>query len=245
MQPILLLGRVFSDYGTLFSACTLRDADAVRVINKALEEYGLQANIARSVCDANDLLKDRRFDLAVCDYDLPDTRQFAYLEPGSAWRGMVFALIRPNRLGEIHGQRVHLTLPKPLSPGLFGKGLKAAYSTMAHERRASLRYPLDVQTSLAEVVGGAAPRTLPRAKVLNISRTGICLETMSMLPQHATVRVSFDLPVNGGLMDFAGIVVWTKASGQSGIKFTNVSASAQKQLDDWINSKIPGEFVTV
>lgn len=67
---------------------------------------------------------------------------------------------------------------------------------------------------------------------------------MSMLPQHATVRVSFDLPANGALVGFAGIVVWTKASGQSGIKFTNVSASAQKRLDDWINSKIPGEFVS-
>jgi hypothetical protein len=229
-----------------FSALVLsRDVDVVRVINKALEEYGLEANIARNVYDANELLKDRRFDLAVCDYDLPGTRQLAYLEPNSAWRGMVFALVRPTCLNEIHGQRVHLTLPKPISPGLFGKGLKAAYTTMAQVRRASLRYPLDVQTSLAELIDKNERRTLPRARVLNISRTGMCLQTDGMLSQHATVRVTFDLTSNGGLVGLTGIVVWTKASGQSGIKFTNVSALAQKRLDEWINTKIPGEFASV
>jgi|SRR5579864_4424419 len=112
-----------------FSALVLsHDLEAVRVINKALEEYGLEANIVRSVRDANELLKERRYDLALCDYDLPRTRQFAYLEPNSPWRGMVFALIGRDRASEIRGQRIHLTLPKPLSPGLLGKGLKAAYS---------------------------------------------------------------------------------------------------------------------
>src|SRR5579864_7273609 len=73
-----------------FSALVLsHDLEAVRVINKALEEYGLEANIVRSVRNANELLKERRYDLALCDYDLPGTRQFAYLEPNSPWRGMV------------------------------------------------------------------------------------------------------------------------------------------------------------
>lgn len=227
-----------------FSALVLsHDIDAVRVINKALEEYGLEAKVARSVRDANELLKERRYDLAVCDYDLPGTGQFAYLDPNSAWKGMVFALVRRNGISEVRGQRVHLTLPKPLSLALFGKGLRAAYSTMAQERRASLRHPVGVEASLAELINKGEHQMLAHARVLNISRTGLCLETKFMLPQHAGIHVSFNLPQNGGLVDLAGTVVWAKSSGQSGIKFTSTSGLAQKRLEDWLQSKVPHEFV--
>src|SRR5690242_17315908 len=92
-----------------FAALVLsHDVDVLRIINKSLEEYGLEANVARSVREANELLKQRRFDLAVCDYDLPGADQLAYLEPTSAWRGMVFAVVRPGHLTELHGSRVHL-----------------------------------------------------------------------------------------------------------------------------------------
>ncbi|HEY6254055.1 MAG TPA: response regulator [Candidatus Angelobacter sp.] len=229
-----------------FSALVLsHDTDAVRVINKALEEYGLEAKIARSVRDANELLKERKYDLAVCDYDLPGTGQFAYLEPNSHWRGMVFALVGRNQVSEIRGQRVHLTLPKPLSPGVFSKGLKAAYSTMAHERRASLRHPVGVQASMAEMADKGERHTIPGAKVLNISHTGMCLETKPMLPQHASLRMTFDLPEYGGVVEVAGTVMWAKATGQSGIKFTSVSAVSQKRLDDWLDAKGPKEFTAV
>lgn len=156
---------------------------------------------------------------------------------------MVFALVRRNGISDVRGQRVHLTLPKPLSPALFGKGLRAAYSTMAQERRASLHYAVEAEASLAELTNKGEHQMLAYARVLNISRTGMCLETKFMLPQNAGVHVSFNLPQNGGLVDLAGTVVWAKSSGQSGIKFTNVSGLAQKRLEDWLQSKVPNEFV--
>jgi CheY-like chemotaxis protein len=225
-----------------FSALVVsHDANVLRVVNKALEAYGLEANIARSVRDANELLNERRFDLAVCDYDLPGAHQLAYLAPGTAWRGMVFAVIRAGQLNQLDGQRVHMTLAKPLTLGLLAKGLKAAYSTMAHERRAAARYPVEVEASSAELVEQGGNRALPRARVLNLSRTGVCLETAEMLPQHATVRVSFQLP-QAGLFYAAGEVMWAKASGQSGIRFTHVPGADQKRLDEWIDTLLPAEF---
>jgi hypothetical protein len=220
-----------------FSALILsHDLDALRVMNRAFEEYGLEANVVRNVRDANELLKDRRFDLAVCDYDLPEAQQLAYLEPGSAWRGMIFALIRRNQLGEVQGQRVHLTLPKPLTPGLFSRGLKAAYTTMAHERRAALRYPVEVDASWAELIDHGEHMTLGWARILNLSHTGMCLQTRELLPQHAIASVTFELPKNGGLISVEGEVVWAKAPGKAGIRFNHLPAVSQKRLTEWLEA---------
>lgn len=229
-----------------FSALVLsHDVDVLRVVNKAMGEYGLVANFARSVREANDLLKQRRFDLAVCDYDIPGARQLAYLEPTSAWRGMVFAVIRPEQLSEVSGLRVHLTLPKPLTPGLFGKGLKAAYCTMAHERRAAQRYPVNVEASSATLVSRGDSCSLPRARVLNVSRTGMCLATQEMLPQNSIVRASFLLPGCDEQIHAAGNVMWTKAPGQAGIRFTHVPPSDQKKLEEWLESRPVEAFAAV
>lgn len=226
-----------------FSALVLsQDRETLRVINRAFEEYGLEANVAHNVRDANELVKDQRFDLAVCDYDAPGMQQLAYLEPGSSWRGMVFALIRREQLNKVHGQRVHLTLPKPLTQGIFSKGLRAAYTTMAHERRAAFRYPVDTDVSWAELVDHDSQRELAWARVVNISRTGLCLETKELLPQHVTIHATFELPESGGLINVEGDVVWAKAPGKSGVRFHHLPATSQKRLSDWLEAKLPPEF---
>jgi len=228
-----------------FSALVLsHDLDALRIINKTFEEYGLEANIARNVRDANELLKDRRFDLAICDYDLPGAQQLAYLEPGCAWRGMIFALLGKEQQNGIQSQRIHLRLPKPLTQGLFSKGLRAAYATMAYERRAALRYPVEVDASWAELIHQGEHNMIGRARILNVSRTGMCLETPELLPQHATMRATFELPENGGLINVEGEVVWAKSPAKSGVRFTKVLAVSQKRLTDWLESKMPREFST-
>jgi hypothetical protein len=218
-----------------FSALVLsHDVDVVRIINKSLEEYGLEARIARSVREANEIFKQRRFDLAVCDYDIPGARQLAYLEPTSAWKGMVFAVIRREQLSQLNGLRIHLTLPKPLTPGLVGKGLKAAYCTMAHERRYAQRYDVDAPASSATLVNRGEPCTLHEARVLNVSRTGMCLATQEMLPQNGIVRAAFALPGSDELIHVAGNVVWSKAPGQAGIRFSHLPPSDQKKVEEWL-----------
>lgn len=226
-----------------FSALVLsQDHDTLRVINRAFEEYGLEAKVVHNVRDANELVRDRRFDLAVCDCDSPGTDQLAYLEPGNAWNGMIFALVRKGQMARLSGQRIALTLPKPLNQGLFSKGLRAAYATMAHERRAAFRYPVEAQAVWTEVIYQQETQELGWARILNVSRTGICVQTHDLLPQHATVRVAFELPDNGGLINAEGEVVWGKAPGKSGVRFSHLPASSQKRLTQWLENKLPPEF---
>lgn len=227
-----------------FSALVLsRDGSVLRVIHRACEENGVETKIVGSIRDANELLKDKRFDLAVCDCDFPAASELAYLDPRSAWRGMVFALVRQEQPDAMHGRRVHVTLSKPLTERIFSRGLRAAYTTMVHERRAAFRYALDVPVSWAELVQRGERRDLGSAKVLNISRTGMCLETSQLLPQQATVQIAFELPPHGGLLNADGEVVWSKSPGESGIRFNHLPAASQKRLTEWLEAKLPREFV--
>jgi hypothetical protein len=225
-----------------FSAIVLsQDQDILQVIHRAFEEFGLKANVVRTIGHANELVKGARFDLAVCDYDFPGANQLAYLNPKSEWRGMIFALIRQEQLATVKGQRVHLTLSKPLTQRLFTRSLRAAYTTMAHERRAAFRHPVGVDAAWAELISSGEQRKIQGVRIRNVSRTGMCIECRELLPQRSAVRLAFELPRNGGLITTEGDVVWAKAPGQCGIKFSNMASASQQKLIDWMDANLDAE----
>jgi hypothetical protein len=71
----------------------------------------------------------------------------------------------------------------------------------------------------------------------------MCLETSQLLPQHAIVHTVFELPQQGGIINVEGEIVWSKAPGTSGIRFNHLPATSQKRLTDWLEAKLPREFV--
>lgn len=219
-----------------------QDIETLRVISRTFEEFGLEPNVAHTVGYANELVRNQRFDLAVCDYDSPGAHQLVYLDPASAWRGMFFALVSQDQTDTVKGQRVHLTLPKPLTQGLLGKGLRAVYTTLVHERRVAFRHPVEVDASWAELIRADEHHELGQVRICNVSRSGMCIESRELLPQHATVSVAFELPENGGLINVEGDVVWSKSPGRSGIQFSRIAAAPQQRLTDWLETKVPPEF---
>jgi hypothetical protein len=72
--------------------------------------------------------------------------------------------------------------------------------------------------------------------VLNLSLTGLCLQAHEMLPQEALLETVFRLPSSHLTVQLAGRVVWSHASGRSGVKFVNLDSSNQHKLEDWADS---------
>jgi len=225
-----------------FSALVLsHDADALRVINRTLEANGVEINVFSKARDAEEAITRRRYDLAVYDYDVPGAEWLSCLDPATTFRAMVFVLASQSKLAEIHGKRIHLLLPKPLTAGLLSKGLKAAYSTMAQDRRTSYRHSVDLQPLSAELVYHGATYTLENIKIVDLSRTGMRLDGSTKLPEGATVHVDFRLPEIGESVHASGKVIWTNESGHAGVKFSHLQASEEKFLHQWLNSMLPQE----
>ncbi len=74
--------------------------------------------------------------------------------------------------------------------------------------------------------------------VLNISHHGMALQTVGALRLHQQVRLRFDLSYPRVRVDARGEVVWATSSGRCGIRFLDLSASAVRQIDQWIFGKL-------
>ncbi|MGH9566344.1 MAG: PilZ domain-containing protein, partial [Candidatus Angelobacter sp.] len=83
-------------------------------------------------------------------------------------------------------------------------------------------------------------RAVENARIVNISQTGMCLQTVEMLPQTARIEVSFPVPQNNVEVQLAGDVLWARASGRGGVRFGQLGVEDQRRLDDWLDSMLPG-----
>jgi DNA-binding response OmpR family regulator len=117
--------------------------------------------------------------------------------------------------------------------------LKALFRTvsggMLENRRKYTRVPL--QANVACTVGS---RTVLGAS-WNLSMGGMQVEVGDLKPKDA-VRLSFQLPASGAVIEADGIVVWANDHRQ-GIQFTTVSEQSQQYPSVHDRSRKPGSLV--
>jgi CheY-like chemotaxis protein len=226
MEPFVAL-LVSADRGSL--------APAQRI----LEDNGVSVKVAESAQAAEQLIKSTMFDLGVFDHDVP--RALNLVAGGSVGANpkMIFALLRSHQLQDVRGKRVHFVVQKPFTSDLFTRSLRAAYGTMIRERRVTFRHPVQIKPMKSVLVLETSKQNLQSSKILDLSQTGMCIQTLEILPQGATLQIDFQLPDVKEMIHVTGTVRWTRASGRTGISFTDVPQAEQKQLIDWLDSKLP------
>ncbi len=229
-----------------FSALVVcADPGPLGVMQRVLEEHGVSIKVAATVPAADHLMKPSKFDMAILDNDVPGALELAPLKVAIGAPKMIFALVRSVKENEVRDKRVHFIVQKPFTPDLFSRSVKAAYGPMLRERRAGYRHSVQIAPASCILTHDNREETLARATILDLSQTGYCLQTREMLPQHAIVRIEFQLPDNSALIHAAGSVMWSKAPGKTGIKFTNIPIAERVSLNAWLESTVPHEAETV
>jgi hypothetical protein len=217
------------------------DAGVLGMTNKIFDDYGFDVNVVTTATAAEDLIHRNFFDLAIYDNDVPGAMALAREKiPGSP--RVVFAMVRRDKGLEVRGKRVHFVMQKPFSADLFLKSLRAAYGVIAQEKRAAFRLDVQIGAMPVTLLQESGQRSLSNVSVCNLSRTGLGLQTKEMLPQGATLQVSFQLPESADLMNVTGIVMWSRDNGQVGLQMTHIAPAQQKKLYAWIDSKLPPDF---
>ncbi|MCP3676384.1 MAG: hypothetical protein GY721_01995 [Deltaproteobacteria bacterium] len=104
-------------------------------------------------------------------------------------------------------------------------------------RSESMRVPSSIKVEVAVIERSAGD-------ILNISATGIYLQTASPLPQGTLVRLRFALPGRDARLDLQGTVVWGKRVERGGgifdgvgIRFEEVSPDDQRTLREYIKEE--------
>jgi len=224
----------------LFSALFLTKSPlALDGIRKLFEEYGVQLHRAQTAAEVDQWVRGRRLDLILCDYDAPGAAQLACLQPDTRWRGISMVIVGGQQTRDIKGKRVHFTVAKPFSPDLLAKGLRASYTAMARQRFAAFRHTLALKPLAGTLEYRGFQRALSYTSITNLSQTGLCLTGPEPLPQGGVVSVNFALPGSDEMVNVIGTIIWSDATGKSGVRFNRISSQQRKKLQESLKSRLP------
>ena len=179
------------------------------------------------------VVNQEKFDGIFLDLEMPNLNGFdlARLIRKSSWNKSTPIIIvtgRDDRQAMQDAFAIGATffLRKPVDRQKLSVLFRTVSGGMIENRRKSTRTP--IQAGVACTVGS---RTL-RGVSWNLSQGGMQVEVDDLKPKDL-VRLSFQLPISGVIIDAAGIVVWEKEKRQ-GIQFTNVSAQSQQSIRQFI-----------
>lgn len=202
----------------------------------------MNIHAASSVSEAEQILHNTRFDLAICDFDVPRACELALLQPSTRWRGITVGLMPTARLDQSSHKRIQLRLPKPVSVDMLVRSLKASYTSMAQQRIANYRHTVPVRLVAGTLNHRGWQRTLHQVNVLNVSQTGLCLNATEPLPHGASLAMSLALPESATSLHASGNVVWSHSSGRAGIAFERSACPEMKKLQERLNTWLPREL---
>ena len=234
--------KLFSSWNFFSALALLPDEPSLGMVKRVLEGFGINVYGVESVMEADQLLRSARLDLAICDFDVPHAAHLALLQPATHWRGVCVGLMSSARLDQSRYKRVQLRVSKPVSVDMLVRSLKASYTNMAQERIANYRHNVPVRVAAGTLNHRGRQHTLHQVNVLNVSQTGLCLHAAEPLPHGASLTMSLVLPDGSSSLHASGNVVWSHASGRSGVAFERSECPEMKRLQRRLNAWLPREL---
>lgn len=122
---------------------------------------------------------------------------------------------------------------RPLAVAEIGRTFRASYAMMFRERRRYYRYPIAVSTCVRTESGSEFPATS-----INISETGICIQTSRALKPGDQLRLRVELPNLLEPFTTSGEVCWADTNGRVGIRFLNVRQNLGERLQQWLSERM-------
>lgn len=179
--------------------------------------------------EAVGVINQEKFDGIFLDLEMPSLNGFdlARLVRKSSWNKFTPIIIVTGRderqtMQEAFAIGATFFLQKPVDRQKLSVLFRTVSGGMIENRRKAARVP--IQADIACTVGS---RTF-RGTSWNLSQGGMQVEVSELKPKDA-VRLSFQLPVSGVVIDVAGVVVWGNAKRQ-GIQFTKVNTQSQQSI---------------
>ncbi len=128
----------------------------------------------------------------------------------------------------------HFVLYQPLSLPQVRSVLLATKSLVSRERRRTTRVPIQIPVTLswqgAENVEGI---------LLDVSETGMDVLISKPVPNFTDLAFRFALPHRLAPVEGCGVVAWSRSTGESGVRFENLSEDAHIALNAWLDSSAP------
>lgn len=195
--------------GTRLAALVVSgNAEAV-LVSRVLESHGFRVERAANARAAEALCRGERFDMAVYDHSVSGAMELAGPRCPTSRPRVTVGILPAAGTSESMSKRLHFVVRKPFNSHLFARTVKAAYGPIAADRRVSFRHQVRIAVSSCTLDHHGERRPVDSAQIVNISQTGICLQTPVMLPQNAGLQLGFTVPQGSMALQVNGTVMWT------------------------------------
>jgi DNA-binding response OmpR family regulator len=220
---------------TLLALLVSGDDSASEILGRVLPASGIAVERFSDLAAAIDRLHQQRFDALILDFEDPKAAEEVLeharrLSSGNA--PVTVALVsEPAQTRDILKSGAHFVLYKPLSDDKARAGLRAVAALLNRERRRAHRVPVQAPVEII------LPNTRPAEGILlDLSETGMELLTAEPQVARAVLDFRFQLPDGSLEVHAHGQVAWANSNGQAGVKFLDLDASVQTQLQIWLQA---------
>ena len=213
-------------------------AVAVESLASVLRTHGVDVTCVPNAAEALARIPENAPDLVFSELD--DAGHAAWLlenvRPANGTASLLSVLLLHDESERAAALRMgaHFVIYQPVTPLQIRSVLLATKSLMSRERRRTTRVPIQIPVTLnwenAENVEGI---------LLDVSETGMDVLISQPVENFTELGFSFHLPERLAPVDGRGVVAWSRASGESGVRFENLSEDAHIALNTWLDSSAP------
>jgi DNA-binding response OmpR family regulator len=214
-----------------------RDTEVFRILRPMLEKLSIEVEICQEAKKASEILITEKFDAVIVDCDdLPggvEVLEGLRITPSNR-NSVTFAIVNGKKTTtqQAFGMGVNFVLHKPLSALNASRCFNAALNFMVRERRRYFRHAVKMPVEIV------LEEKQIKATSTNISEGGIAIQVHQALPKNAAPRLKFTLPGTSLSFDVESEVAWADIKGFVGLRFLNLPASTQEQLERWLDNQL-------
>ena len=213
-----------------------RNIQSIEFLCQSMQKLAMHVETACDVESANRKLCHCKFEGVIIDLELGDQglqllRKLRSLT--SHQHAISFAIVGNEVEAGIECQaNATFVLQRPFLSAAVVRTLRASYPMMFRERRRDYRYPIERRTVVkvdgAELTAGS----------INISETGIAIQSPAPLTIGTRVQLRLDLPGMAESLNLSGEVRWNDPTGRTGIHFLEVPKVLSERLQRWLSDRM-------
>jgi CheY-like chemotaxis protein len=219
----------------LTSLAVCMDAQSAEILMPILREMGAPPQSCNEMIDGAAALASQSFDIILIDFNEEAAAlQFAANIRKTAHnkKTQIIGLVGArNNVRLLFSAGCNFVLYKPLSPEAVQDCLRAARGLIRREKRSSKRIRLNDKAAIAY-----ASMENEMATLLDLSETGVRIQSEKAVPPSCKVYFQFSLPGQISTVRLAGEVVWQDSIGRVGLRFAHVPQASRKVLNEWLQS---------
>jgi hypothetical protein len=210
------------------------DQRVIGSIPDCLSSVGINAAVHQETESAIRKMRWQKVDAFFVDRDLdPDLSVLDSMRTApSNRRALGFAIIPREHSPGGAFRLADFLLDKPLLHARLNQTIRAAYGIMLKERMRYFRHALRTDVTLIR----SAPQTAC-ATTLNVSQTGMALQSAVPIVPEDIVEVRFSLPDSAEQLKCQGRTIWKDARGKAGFEFTKMLPGDRERLTRWTENE--------